>query len=313
MKLAFRRFGIGSLMLIILACWTSPIVAATCTDDDWQPSLVYDFDNHDGVYYVTKSGEFQKLQWRPESGYRSAVCSVVRGPQDLRDSRDFTTCEEYTRFQCGCSREVPGNSTCAAFLKWHPAAAEPPETSVAVAASVSLAPESWQQAAQYRAPVTASAKGLILGGGAWTNGRLQNGVYDGNRIYSRQVFDFSKGGDGYMRFAVNAGGQYMNIWPRLLEHVSVGSLTTHHSWANSVVIPENTSIFTHLKVNPDGSYRITASLGNYDDAGGKVITEGNGRLATSRGRLDLQFSDNYAGVAVSVTIAEVKIAIAADQ
>jgi hypothetical protein len=133
---------------------------------------------------------------------------------------------------------------------------------------------------------------MILGGGPWTNGRLQNGVYDGNRIYSREVFDF---------------------WPRLLEHVSVGSLTTHHSWANSVVIPENTWIFTHLRVNPDGSYRITASLGNYDDAGGKVINEGNGRLASPRGRLDMQFSDNYAGVAVSVTIGEIKIAISAKQ
>jgi hypothetical protein len=173
--------------------------------------------------------------------------------------------------------------------------------------SVPMMPAGWQQAPNYNGPVSSNDAGLILQGGAWTNGRLQNGAYDGNRIYSKEVFVFSDGGDAYMRFSVNAGGKYLGIWPRVIEGVSVAPLTTDHSWAGSVVIPENTWIFAHLHVNVDGTYQVVVTLDNYDVAGGRAIYQNAGRFVYPRGRLELQFADNYAGNAASVTMGDARV------
>jgi hypothetical protein len=316
------RSGILAAVLGLLLV-SSPAMSSPCTSNSWQPTFVHDLDTDDTPFYVTSGMTFVPLQWQPNGGYVPHACALVRGPQDLRDTRGFTTCQDYTRVQCGCSRSIPGNSTCAAFLRWHnpppgPAASGPaagpwvapgigpaPPMSPSVAPAIVAVPlNGWRQAAQYAGGLQGSSLGLVLQGGAWTNGQLRGGAYDGNRVVSAQVFDFSRGGDAYMKLLANGAGQYMGFWPRVLEGVSVLHMTTHHSWANSVVVPDNAWVYAHLRVEPDGAYRIAVAAGNYDDRGGQVIYRNAGRLANPRGRLELQFADNYAGQAASMVIGE---------
>ncbi len=344
----FNRIAIGIGAALALV---SGAVAAPCSNNNWQPTFVHDLDMEDGPYYVTADLNFLKLRWEQVGGFVPNACELLRGPQDLRNPRGFTTCQEYTRVQCGCSRNIPGNSTCAAFLRFHtamtpipgmPAAASPSQPPVAAAppstpppvlapppgapptavapppvppsaapirpVSVPLSPGAWQQAPQFRAPVTGGPGGLVLQGAPWTNGRLQNGFYDGNRVHSAQAFDFRGGGNAYMRFSINGGGKYLGFYPRVLEGVSVHHLTTHHSWANSVVVPENTWLFAHLHVEPGGSYAVSVAQGNYGDRGGRIVYRNTGRLANPQGRLEFQFVDNYAGAASSVVIGEALVA-----
>jgi hypothetical protein len=183
------------------------------------------------------------------------------------------------------------------------AAAEP-----ATPVSIPSSPGAWQQSAQHNGRIYAAQNGLVLQGGAWTNGRLKDGFYDGNRVWSAQTFDFSRGGDVYLRFLLIGGGQYMVIWPRLFEGVSVRPLTTHHSFAGSIAVPENTWLFAHLSVQPDGSYRAAVARRNYDDRGGQILSQDAGQLANPRGRIEMQFADNYAGTKVLLVINEVVVA-----
>ena len=97
----------------------------------------------------------------------------------------------------------------------------------------------------------------------------------------------------------------MGIWPRVFEGVSVRHMTTHHSWAESVVIPDNVWVFGHLRIQADGNYRITVARNNYDDRGGEVDYQSAARLANLRGRVEMQFMDNYAGPNSSLTIGQV--------
>ena len=113
-----KTVALAALLIVGLA---APLAAAPCTNNNWQPTFVHDLDNEDGPYYVGAGGGFLKLNWDQSGGYVPHACDLVRGPEDTRDPRGFTTCEDYTRIQCGCSRSLPGNDTCAAFLRWHPA------------------------------------------------------------------------------------------------------------------------------------------------------------------------------------------------
>ncbi len=296
--------------LVILLGLTSPLAAGPCTNNNWQPTFVHDLDNEDGPYYVTPNSTFVKLRWEQNGGYVANACELVRGPQDTRNPRGFTTCREYTRIQCGCTRSIPGNDTCAAFLRWHPASPPVPGPGPTATGLVNISPGMWLLAPQYHGVITRGSNSIVLHGGAWTNGRLKNGVYDGNRIFSTEIFDFSAGGDAYMQFSVNAGGRYLALWPRVLEGVSVHFVTTEHAWDRSVIVPENQPLFAHLRVEPGGAYRITLATGAYDNGGGSVVNSNTGRLANPRGRLEMLFGDNYVGVAASITITEAMVDIA---
>ena len=321
------RHALVALFAVLL---TSPLAASPCTNDNWQPTFVHDLENEDGPWYVSAQMGFTQLRWVPNGGYVPHACELVPNVRATRNPRGYTNCQEYTRIQCGCSRAIPGNSTCAAFLASHPAKVVPPAPPGAPAAGGgggggggSVAPpvptipppaptpgpinvpgSGFQRAPQYSGAISPQGNAISLTGGAWTNGRLKNGVYDGNRIYSSETFDFSAGGDVYMRLVVNGAGQYMGFWPRVLEGVSVNHMSTHHSWANSVVVKDNETIFAHVHVAPGGAYGITIARGGYGDAGGQVIYSNTGKLPNPRTRLDLQFGDNYAGTAASIAITE---------
>jgi hypothetical protein len=88
---------------------------AECRDNFWQPTFVHDIDRPDGPYYVMPNLQFVKLRGNgPE--WIAHACELIRA-HGVRDLRGFTTCQEYTRIQCGCKRGVSeGNITCAKFL-----------------------------------------------------------------------------------------------------------------------------------------------------------------------------------------------------
>jgi hypothetical protein len=107
-----------------------------------------------------------------------------------------------------------------------------------------------------------------------------------------------------MAFVANGGGQYMGFYPRLVAGVSVPHMSTHHSWAGSVVVPDGAVLFGHLRVEPGGRYALGIARGAYDDRGGQVLLRASGQLANTTAPLELQFADNYAGTGASMLIKE---------
>lgn len=96
-----------------LALLCGGALAAPCSDDRWQPTFVHDLEYPDGPWFVA-GGSFSQLQGDSATWQRQA-CDLI-GRYGLRDRRGFTTCQQYTDVQCGCSRGIRGNSTCANFL-----------------------------------------------------------------------------------------------------------------------------------------------------------------------------------------------------
>lgn len=448
----------------LVSLLVSPLAAGPCRNDNWQPTFVHDLDNEDGPWYVTSGMSFVKLRAEANGSYVPHACELVRGPEDTRDRRGFTNCREYTRIQCGCSRKIPGNRTCAAFLRFHtttppvvtpsgggagiegpwrvdrivkvstqiwPLGSSPPGskntarlvfsndngtyvgrwvaspnsdlfavsaqgmymvvghdpkrdapynanlvrlqqtgpgtysgtclrhrvfdlpemiwvpcsmtvqgTQATVSGSdPSGTPYTWtltflgkpgsrsevtppaepatptgaepvkgfQRAPQYVGQVIAQGPAVVVKGGRWTNGQVRNGVRDGNRVLSDRRYNFNNGGDAYMRIVVNGGGKYMAFWPRVLEGVGIKMMSTHHAWNNSIVVADNTPIFAHVHVAPGGAYTLTIATGNYAGQGGRVINSSQGVLSNRQPRLEVQFTDNYAGEAASLVLSEVLV------
>ncbi len=167
-----------------------------------------------------------------------------------------------------------------------------------------LTPNAWVRVAPHVGSLAAGSQGLMVQGGAWTNGRLKDGRMDGNRVNSGERFNLGSGGDVYMAFVANGGGQYMGFYPRLVAGVSVPHMSTHHSWAGSVVVPDGAVLFGHLRVEPGGRYALGIARGAYDDRGGQVLLRASGQLANTTAPLELQFADNYAGTGASMLIKE---------
>lgn len=324
-----RLSALAAAMLVGLA---APVAASPCANNNWQPTFVHDLENEDGPWFVTSSMGFVQLRWVQNGGYVPHACELVPNERFTRNPRGWTNCQQYTRVQCGCSRSIPGNDTCAAFLRVHTARVTPPGTPPGgggtaggggtsgsggmsgmpggsgtpgvSGATINLPGTAFQRLAQYNGTVTPQGSGVVLGGGAWTNGRLKNGIYDGNRVRSSEAYDFGAGGDAYMTIIPNGAGKYMAFYPRVLEGISVKHMSTGNSWAGSVVVKDNERLFAHVSVQPGGTYRLTVARSAYDDRGGQVIFSANGQLANRNAHLELQFVDNYAGAAAQVAIAE---------
>ncbi len=170
-----------------------------------------------------------------------------------------------------------------------------------------LAPNGWTRVAVFVGNLSQTRAGLRLSGGAWTNGRVKNGRRDGNSVRSRQSFNLGSGGEVFVKFQVDGGGKYMAFTPRLFSGVGIRHMSTHNSWAGSVVVRDRSWLYGHLVVNRDGGYRLTISRGNYDVNGGSVIANSSGRLQNSVGHVEMQFVDNYAGRAANITIGEARV------
>ena len=93
--------------------------AAACTNNNWQPTFVHDLDNPDGPWYVTPNRQFIKLRIVDNRDWTPHACDLI-ARSGVRNRRGYTNCQQYTRVQCGCQREVSeGNATCATFLARH--------------------------------------------------------------------------------------------------------------------------------------------------------------------------------------------------
>lgn len=109
--------------IAVISCVNSA-EAAPCDSNYWQPTFVHDLELPDGPWYVTPGGGFIKLCGTDGSTWVPHACELIN-TSGVRDIRGFTTCQDYTRIQCGCSRNIPGNTTCAGFLAGHSALMAP--------------------------------------------------------------------------------------------------------------------------------------------------------------------------------------------
>jgi len=173
--------------------------------------------------------------------------------------------------------------------------------------TVPLSPSAWIRVGPQTGQIRGSDQGLALVGGAWTNGRPINGRQDGITARSADSFDFSKGGDVFVSFRPNGAGKYMSFEPRLVSGVAVPYLSSHHSWAGSVVVPDGAAVFGHLRIQPDGNYRLVVTSGDYDRRGGRELLRAAGRLARLSAPLELFFGDNYASERASLLITEARV------
>jgi hypothetical protein len=96
----------------------SNVQAAPCSGNDWQPTFVHDLEKPDGPWFVNAGGSFTKLPGNSAVTWVPAACQLI-ARDNVRNARGFTTCQEYTRVQCGCTRSDRSNTTCAAFLQTH--------------------------------------------------------------------------------------------------------------------------------------------------------------------------------------------------
>lgn len=162
----------------------------------------------------------------------------------------------------------------------------------------------WRQMAKHRGRIAYGANSVLLYGDRWTNGRMQNGAIDGNGIESRQTFDLSGGGNVFMRFTIDGAGKYMAIFPRLIAGVGGSHLSTHNSWAGSLVVRDQTQLFAKVAVSRNGDYIFTVSDRGYE---GQPILRHEGRLKVLKARVQMQFADNYAGKKARLAIDEAKV------
>ncbi|MEA2903398.1 MAG: hypothetical protein QOI12_785 [Alphaproteobacteria bacterium] len=115
-----KRLLLALAAIVTLAIMAAPARAADCTDNGWQPTFVHDTDRPDGPHYVAPGPSFVKLTGATGAQWVPQACQLIQR-SGLRDRRGFTTCQDYTRVQCGCNRRGSmGNSTCAAFLRGRP-------------------------------------------------------------------------------------------------------------------------------------------------------------------------------------------------
>lgn len=94
----------------------STAAAAPCRGNRWQPTFVHDVRpgaSDPGPYYVMPNGTFVRLR---EGDYVNHACQLIR-QNGIRNRRGYTTCQQYTRIQCGCDNQSMGNNNCARFLR----------------------------------------------------------------------------------------------------------------------------------------------------------------------------------------------------
>lgn len=89
--------------------------------------------------------------------------------------------------------------------------------------------------------------------------------------------------------------------------VAVPYMSTHNSWAGSVVVPDGMPLFAHLRIQPDGSYRLVITSGNYDLHGGGLLLQSAGKLTRLLAPLELHLGDNYASERAGLLVTETKV------
>ena len=118
---------------ISLLTVSSNSFAGACKSNSWTPTFVHDNDCqgekkytngrksscYGGPYYVKKSGSgytFIKLKGYRNKEWKNQACKLIK-KYGLRNSKGYTSCQNYTRVQCSCyKRHKNKSNVCRAFL-----------------------------------------------------------------------------------------------------------------------------------------------------------------------------------------------------
>lgn len=176
--------------------------------------------------------------------------------------------------------------------------------------NIPLNTSSWTQQTVSNALVVHSTDKLILHGDVWKNGRMdENGFVDGNSIVSTATFNHV-GVSSYIKLKVHADDQY--LWLQAKPNgMPIKLLTTHHSWANSDVLPEDTWLYIRTAIKDNGQWLYVISTRAYDDERGDILYSYSGTFsheqlkAYNKLPFIISFFDNYGGVNTNLTVAEV--------
>ncbi|MDD3845445.1 MAG: hypothetical protein PHC90_03700 [Syntrophorhabdaceae bacterium] len=115
MKIRLFVLCLGIICLIGLASTSAD--AGPCRGNGWQPTFVHDLITPDGPYYVMPNGSFVKLVGMSQREWTNHACRLI-STNGVRNRRGYTTCNDYTRIQCGCDAGSRSNNTCANFLRF---------------------------------------------------------------------------------------------------------------------------------------------------------------------------------------------------
>lgn len=232
--------------------------------------------------------------------------------QSVKDSRTASEIEAYLkRYPSGIFADLARARITELGRASPSGQPEPSRTEGATqrATAVPLLPTAWTRVGAQSGQIRRSDQGLVLAGGAWTNGRVVNGRADGILARSGETFDFSNGGEVYISFRPNGAGKYMAFTPRLVSGVAVPSMSTHNSWAGSVVVSDGMPLFAHLRIQPGGNYRLVIASGDYDVRGGNALLQSAGKLDKLAAPLELHIVDNYASEQAGLLVTEAKLVL----
>jgi hypothetical protein len=179
---------------------------------------------------------------------------------------------------------------------------------------VSLDPSDWIQKDNYSGAFRSSDDGLMVSGGSWTNGQCKPNC-DGNHLLSRNSYNLTNGADVRVRFQASGAGTYMAMYPEFLDTVYSHYVTTHHSWSGSVVIPEDTDLYSHISVDPDKTWTFDLCTGGYADRGGTLLDSASGTFSdaawsnAAHSQLRIVMTDNYGGTSAYVLVKEALVTV----
>jgi len=147
----------------------------------------------------------------------------------------------------------------------------------------------------------------ILNGAVWNNGcdRLQPGC-DGNGIVTKTSCNML-GQTIKTKFKVNSD-LYAAYWVKPQALSGYTYYNTHHSWRDGKVIASDTWVYQTLTISDSGAWSMILSEDSYD---GNILHQQTGQATDSTIKLladdkfYLTFTDNYAGLNASMTIAEI--------
>ena len=151
-----------------------------------------------------------------------------------------------------------------------------------------------------------------------------SGYRQGGCIVSNTIAEYSNS-IVYVKWMANGGADYMFAGPFVGTTISgwcAGTggpyLTTDHSFGGSVILPENTWLYTQIDFKPDMTSRNITATGNYAGLGGSVLavrdtetwmTADIWHNYVENGHVLVQLGDNYAGTNSWVLVSEAKYQI----
>jgi len=142
-----------------------------------------------------------------------------------------------------------------------------------------------------------------------------SGYRNGGGVISNLTTDFSNS-TTYIKWEVNGGsGRYMGTSPAIGDFNNIfnvgANYTTDHSFNGSILLPQNTWIYTQIDIHSNITRMVTA-LNNYADNGGSVIADTQRSwvpfqvTTIPNGHIVISLWDNYGGTSAWALVNEVK-------